>query len=104
MMLRPSVQFAPRYRLGWVVACNEAKLGINDPKWKRAIPPEYCKLLDTSFAFAMNRVGAKLKIHRPDLVAEGDANEYLPIQTETTGEITNPDFSLLEEEVPVEIK
>lgn len=99
VMLRASQQFDPRYRLGWVVAVNEARMGINDPRWKRRLPPEYCRLLDTSMSFALRKLTERLKLHRPDLTGDGKANEYLPIVSDEIGEITQPEEELLEDEV-----
>jgi hypothetical protein len=103
VMFRRSEQFDPRYRFGWVAAVNEARLGICDPKWKRRMPPEFCRLLDTSFGYALRRVSDRLKLSRPNLVEDGEANEYLPIFQEDTGEVGKPEFDLIAEEISVSV-
>lgn len=99
VMLRSSVQFDGRYRLGWVVSVNESKLGVCDPKWKRQMPMKFSRLLDTSFAFAMKKLTEKLDIRKPDLAGEGEENEYLPLFSEQVLS-EGPELQLLDDSEP----
>jgi hypothetical protein len=93
VMFRVSVQKPePDYRLGWVLACNEAKLGLFDPQWKRRMSLPMCKAADASFKYALTTMMEQLGIHKPDLEAEGPAGEYDPIHTEADGPITDATF------------
>jgi hypothetical protein len=89
----PSVQ----YRMGWVMAANEAKLGLDDPKFTRSMTLAQCKMLDTAFAFAANKLAEKLDQPKPDLEKDGPEGEYPPIHETADGTKTDPDFTLLEQ-------
>lgn len=74
------------YRHGWVVACNEAKLGLGDPKWKRRMPQSICKILDASVQYAGRKMIEKMNLPRPDLESLGPEGDYPPIYQEADGE------------------
>jgi hypothetical protein len=98
ILFRRSTQFPEvRYRLGWVLACNDAKRGIGDPNFKRKMSTSLCKLIDTAFAYAANAAADHMKLSKPDLELDGPAGEYPPMHMERDGEVTDPDFTLLEE-------
>lgn len=107
VLLRTSVQQPEcQYRLGWVLACNEARLGLTDPKWKRRMNKTQCKLLDSSFAYAVRRLEEKYGVGRPDLESDGPDGEYPDIYTEADGEMTAPEdieTKPVENTAPVEI-
>jgi hypothetical protein len=86
-----------RYRLGWVLACNEAKRALGDPKYKRKLSTTQCRILDTSFAHAFGKISDHMKNFKPDLELDGPHGEYPPMHLERDGEITEPDPSLLED-------
>ena len=85
----------PTYRLGWVAAVNEARLGIGDPKWKRQMTQLQCKILDSATAFAIKRLTERYKLKRPDMTKDGPMGEFDDIYTEADGEMTEPDWENL---------
>lgn len=102
IMFRTSAQGPdPRYRFGWVLACNEAKFGIGDPKWKRKMNDIQCKTLDTAFAYAVKRMYERYDVFKPDLELDSEAGEYPPLHMVPDGVTTEPELDLME--TPVEI-
>ena len=94
ILFRSSVQDPDvNYRMGWLLACLDAKRGINDPKWKRRMSVNQCKILDASFAHAARKMSEHWKVHRPDLEADGPAGEYAPLHLKDDGEVTEERFN-----------
>ena len=97
VLFRTSVQNPDvGYRMGWVLAMNEAKQGLDDPKWKRRMRTSQCKVLDASFRYAARKLSEKMNLNRPDLEDDGPSGEHDPIHTKADGEASDLVF---EEEV-----
>ena len=93
ILFRTSVQNPDvGYRLGWVLAANEAKQGLDDPKWKRRMRKSQCKILDASFKYAAKKLTEAMDLGRPDLEDEGPSGEHDAIYTKPDGEISDMEF------------
>jgi hypothetical protein len=92
---------ACKYRPGLVAAVNEAKLGINDPNWRRRIPIGVLKIMDAGYAEAQRKLVESGTIRIVNLEAEGPSGEYPDLDFNEVAEI-EPEITPPEESVALE--